>query len=79
MEGIVKWWLRAPRVEPALAVIETALARLVRAGKLQTKTGPDGQVHYLLGRPVINTKRITRVRRQEQNSDERPKRPRAAA
>ena len=80
LEGIREWWLLQPRGEQAVTVIEAALAKLVSAGKLQTKTGPDGRMHYLLGRPALISKRIERVgRRREQNSHEGPKRPRAAA
>jgi len=44
-QGIAQWWL-PPAMQPALAIVEEALAMLVAAGVVERRVLPDGRQVY---------------------------------
>ena len=53
--GIVEWWILKQRIFEAMAEVKTALANMVAQGKLEVRSGRDGQVRYHLRRGKSGT------------------------
>ena len=50
LRGVAEWWILRQRIAQKTSEVECALAKLVKAGRLGTRKGPDGQVHYFSSR-----------------------------
>jgi DNA-binding IscR family transcriptional regulator len=50
LEGILRWWLLDRMIEEQMALVESALARLVAAGLVTEVAGRDGGKRFKLDR-----------------------------
>ncbi|MCG8458734.1 MAG: hypothetical protein MI919_20840 [Holophagales bacterium] len=54
LEGIVEWWLLERDLRREIEKVRRAVEHLVREGRIEARTGPDGRISYGLPRATAS-------------------------